>query len=266
MKTSTGYKIWQIVYPIGIYYVVSSLAYFVLTLFLGEDTQTYMVRQMFCSAVTIPVIQSFYMQDKHTEEIVYGKRTFSVNPWFLWMAGIAAVGMALLGFAVNNLIAMTGLVGVSAGFERANTAFFGGTVLYELLGSCLLIPVAEELIFRGVVFKRLKLYIGAVPAMVLSALIFGIMHVNLVQCLYAAVLGFGLALLYEKTNLFCIPVIGHIAANLVAVARAETGIFDFAFYSSVSGIVVTFVAAACAGVLLYRVWKMPVWEDMQYKQ
>lgn len=106
MKTSTGYKIWQIVYPIGIYYVVSSLAYFVLTLFLGEDTQTYMVRQMFCSAVTIPAIQSFYMQDKHTEEIVYGKRTFSMNPCFLRMAGITAVAMALLGFAVNNLIAM----------------------------------------------------------------------------------------------------------------------------------------------------------------
>lgn len=103
-------------------------------------------------------------------------------------------------------------------------------VLYELLGSCLLIPVAEELIFRGVVFKRLKLYIGAVPAIIFSALIFGIMHVNLVQCLYAAVLGLGLALLYEKTNLFCIPVIGHIAANLVAVARAETGTLIFAFY------------------------------------
>lgn len=189
-----------------------------------------------------------------------------MNPCFLRMAGITAVAMALLGFAVNNLIAMTGLTGVSAGFERANTAFFGGMVLYELLGSCLLIPVAEELIFRGVVFKRLKLYIGAVPAIVFSALIFGIMHVNLVQCLYAAVLGLGLALLYEKTNLFCIPVIGHIAANLVAVARAETGIFDFAFYPNVSGIVVTFVAAACAGVLLYRVWKMPEWEDMQNKQ
>ena len=86
------------------------------------------------------------------------------------------------------------------------------------------------------------------------------------QCLYAAVLGLGLALLYEKTNLFCIPVIGHIAANLVAVARAETGIFDFAFYPNVPGIVVTFVAAVCAGVLLHRVWKMPEWEDMQNKQ
>ena len=255
MKTSTGYKIWQIVYPIGIYYVVSSLAYFVLTLFLGEDTQTYMVRQMFCSTVTIPVIQSFYMQDKHTEEIVYGKRTFSVNPWFLWMAGIAAVGMALLGFAVNNLITMTGLVGVSAGFERANTAFFGGTVLYELLGSCLLIPVAEELIFRGVVFKRLKLYIGAVPAMVLSALIFGIMHVNLVQFLYAAVLGLFLAFVLEKTGLVSMAVLGHITANVIAIIRTEYNWLTFSFYPTLAGILFTSAMAIVGMAIVIYFWK-----------
>ena len=30
MKTTGGFKLWQIIYPIGIYYVVSSLMYFVL--------------------------------------------------------------------------------------------------------------------------------------------------------------------------------------------------------------------------------------------
>ena len=36
MKTTGGFKLWQIIYPIGIYYVVSSLMYFVLGLFLGD--------------------------------------------------------------------------------------------------------------------------------------------------------------------------------------------------------------------------------------
>ena len=35
MKTTGGFKLWQIIYPIGIYYVVSSLMYFVLGLFHG---------------------------------------------------------------------------------------------------------------------------------------------------------------------------------------------------------------------------------------
>ena len=41
MKTTGGFKLWQIIYPIGIYYVVSSLMYFVLGLFLGDGQQTY---------------------------------------------------------------------------------------------------------------------------------------------------------------------------------------------------------------------------------
>ncbi|MFQ8776280.1 MAG: hypothetical protein ACLR78_00590 [Roseburia sp.] len=41
MKTTGGFKLWQIIYPIGIYYVVSSLMYFVLGLFWGWATDLY---------------------------------------------------------------------------------------------------------------------------------------------------------------------------------------------------------------------------------
>ena len=72
MKTTGGFKLWQIIYPIGIYYVVSSLMYFVLGLFLGDGQQTYMLRQLICSAATIPATMSFYKQDKIAEQVVYG--------------------------------------------------------------------------------------------------------------------------------------------------------------------------------------------------
>ena len=56
MKTTGAYKIWRIIYPIGIYYVVSSLAYFFLTLLLGAGEESYMLRQMLCAAATIPFV------------------------------------------------------------------------------------------------------------------------------------------------------------------------------------------------------------------
>lgn len=64
MKTTGGFKLWQIIYPIGIYYVVSSLMYFVLGLFLGDGQQTYMLRQLICSAATIPATMSFISRIK----------------------------------------------------------------------------------------------------------------------------------------------------------------------------------------------------------
>ena len=59
MKQTKGYQIWQIIYPIGLYYVVSSLCYFALEMLLGTANETYMLRQLVCAAVTIPVILKF---------------------------------------------------------------------------------------------------------------------------------------------------------------------------------------------------------------
>ena len=83
MKTTGAYKIWRIIYPIGIYYVVSSLAYFFLTLLLGAGEESYMLRQMLCAAATIPFVWMHYGQDRAARETVYGRtQGFSA----LWQA------------------------------------------------------------------------------------------------------------------------------------------------------------------------------------
>ena len=242
MKTTWGYRIWQIVYPIGIYYVVSSLIYFALELLIGTAVETYMLRQLVCAACTIPVTLRFYQQDAVIRNTVYGKKQLKLDGAQIKNILCTLLAAAALGIAVNNIIAMTPLISASAGFQTANESFFGGTVVYELLGSCLMVPIAEELLFRGVVYQRLKGMMGAVPqAIVLSALIFGAVHFNLVQFLYATVLGCLLAYLYEKTEHFYIPVLGHIAANTIAVWRAETGALSFAYEPSAEGIGFTIV-------------------------
>ena len=174
MKKTGIYRFWQIVYPIGIYDVVSSVVYFCLTMMFGAETETYMLRQMVCGAFTIPFILSFYRQDRQLETVVYGEAEKPAGSRTLWNIFCAVAAGAMTGIAVNNLIAMTPLIGLSPGFDEANTSFFAGGILYELLGSCLVIPAAEELLYRGVVWKRLRMYFGNAAALVLSAVIFGV--------------------------------------------------------------------------------------------
>ena len=254
MKTTGGFKLWQIIYPIGIYYVVSSLMYFVLGLFLGDGQQTYMLRQLICSAATIPATMSFYKQDKIAEQVVYGTEKEKLDTKWLADAALAAAGAATLGIAVNNIIAMTPLVQMSEGFQEANQSFFAGTVVFELLGSCLVIPLAEELLYRGVVERRLSLLCGSAPAIVLSAVIFGVMHWNVVQFLYAGILGLLLAWLLERTGFLYAPVLAHIGANVMAVVRSETGWLDFAYQPTAAGVAVTVLlfAVAAFAVLLVK--------------
>lgn len=267
MKTTGAYKIWQIVYPIGMYYVVSSLVFFALQMLIGNGSDTYMLRQMLCAAVTIPFILPFYMQDKRAEAVVYGEAPGAAQKCptgravrerqSAQSAGriarnvlLAAVSAAALGIGVNNLIAMTPLIQRSEGFAAANEQFFGGQVVYELMGSCLLIPIAEELLYRGIAYKRLKIFLGVGPAVLLSALLFGIVHANLVQFLYAGVLGILLAFLLERTNALYAPIVGHIAANVAAVVRQETGWLAFSYEPTAGGIGFTVLMLGIAAVTL----------------
>ncbi len=173
--------------------------------------------------------------------------------FFCTVAGALLAG-ASLGMAVNNVIAMTPLIEASAGFQSANQAFFAGGVVFELLGSCLVIPLAEELLYRGVVERRLSLLCGSAPAIVLSAVIFGVMHWNVVQFLYAGILGLLLAWLLERTGFLYAPVLAHIGANVMAVVRSETGWLDFAYQPTAAGVAVTVLlfAVAAFAVLLVK--------------
>lgn len=243
MKKTGVYRVWQVIYPIGIYYVVSSITFFFLGMLLGNNQETYMLRQMVCGAVTIPFILSFYKQDKQFED--------SFNAQTMHVILLSVSTGAMLGIAVNNLITMTPLMEVSAGFKEANDSFFAGGILYEFLGSCLVIPIAEELLYRGVVFKRLRVFLGVWPAVLLSAIIFGTVHANLVQFLYAGILGLLLAFLLQTTGKLYAPILGHIAANVAAVVRQETGWLDFAYEPTVAGIGLSvLLLAATAGVLV----------------
>lgn len=250
MKTTGAYKVWSIVYPVGIYYVVSSLVYFALELFFGTAYESYMLRQMICAAATIPFVASFYRQDMAIEQTVYGKHRIVLTDSVL-----ALVAGAALGIGVNNVIAMTPLIRMSTGFSEANQAFFAGKFAFELLGSGLLIPIAEELLYRGVVYKRLRLLVGVTPAIVLSAVIFGVMHFNLVQFLYAGILGLLLAFLVERTDFVHMAVLAHMAANVAAIVRQETGFLSFSYEPDAAGIGVTVLFLAAAGAAVFCLYR-----------
>lgn len=240
MKQIKGYRLWQIIYPVGFYYVVSSVAFLFEGMLLGNGNETYMLRQTLCACITIPFLYfSFYRKDLQLEKIVMDGKEKDTATDVMKMICYAIVGTGALGIACNNLIAMTPLMQVSAGYQETNQAFFSGGIVFEILGSGFLIPIAEEMLFRGIVFKRLRIWAGARIAIGGSALFFALIHVNLVQFLYAGILGCFLAFLMEKSGKLYVPVLGHVTANLIAIVRAETGWLSFAYKMTLAGIGVT---------------------------
>ena len=82
-------------------------------------------------------------------------------------------------------------------------------------------PVLEELFFRGMIYKRLRDIVNVKAAIIISALFFGAFHGNLVQLVYAFIIGLMLAYVYEKFKTIWVPIVFHMGANLISILITE---------------------------------------------
>ena len=227
--------IWDVFYPLALYYAVTIILMFAAQLIFGTENENYMICEILASAITIPIMyQSFYKPDKvlrpfftslKVSSLEEKSKGASANRQEKVRNALCIVGIsALIGIGLNNIILMSPLATMSGGYEEAASHFYGGTFVMELIGSAFLTPILEELVYRGIIYSRLKYMVGIIPSMVGASLIFAIMHFNIVQFLYAFLLGFVLIVFMEKTGHVYGAILGHITANTIAVVRTETGI------------------------------------------
>lgn len=130
--------------------------------------------------------------------------------------------LALAVFAVasvvffNTLISLSGLAEQSAAFQetaKRQYAVSPGMGLFLYAGVS---AVAEEVVFRFLLFNRLRRSGGrAAYGVFVSAFLFGIYHGNVVQGLYAFVLGVLIACAYFRFDSFFAPVLFHGLGNAV---------------------------------------------------
>ena len=117
-------------------------------------------------------------------------------------SSFAAIGMENL----FNLFGYTMADSVEAATETSSTL---SMLLYVGFAG----PVAEELVYRGFVMRRLEKY-GSSFAILISSLLFGLMHGNLAQIFFAAAVGLILGWLAMEYSIVW-SILLHILNNLV---------------------------------------------------
>lgn len=154
-------------------------------------------------------------------------------------------------YVLNLLIEQTGLPNSN---EEAFIAMSRNP--FGLLSIALLAPILEELLFRGAIEGYL-LREGRSPwgAIVVSSLIFGVVHMNPAQIPFAFLLGMMFGWLYYRTGSLLPGVVGHVLNNSVAVANMIL-YGDATLEEQVHDEVMMWVWAAIAAVafLLSAVW------------
>ena len=157
-----------------------------------------------------------YIIDAESKEI-----TMKQVKWYNYIeiAVISIVATIVLTFLFSAL----GLTENQAYSEIARRQFFGHESIAETIGLyCIVSPVVEELIFRFGIFNLMLIIFRKLDNHVhlcvwLTALLFGIYHMNLVQGLYAFHMGLVITYSYAVYRRFSIPVVAHICANATAL-------------------------------------------------
>ena len=88
-------------------------------------------------------------------------------------------------------------------------------ILLFMLNAVLVVPLIEELFFRGFLYSFLKRFTSTWGAIVLSAGIFAFAHQNLASVLPLWLLGIVLATAYEHTGSLLLPMCIHGCFNLI---------------------------------------------------
>lgn len=141
------------------------------------------------------------------------KPRFRLSLWLLLL--ILCMGLMHAGGLVGTFL-MEGLSSLLhydyvSGLEESVSA---STPWITLLAACVIAPIGEEFAFRKLIIDRTRRF-GDMPAILISALVFALVHGNLFQFFYAFLVGLVLAYVYTRTGNMWISVAMHAAINLI---------------------------------------------------
>jgi len=143
--------------------------------------------------------------------------------WFLVGFGLLLVAFPVricLGlvahFAVGGTIENIAGVDDGTGFPIIASPALAGLPNAFMVG--VVAPVVEELIFRAILYVKLRQRMGIIGAALISSLFFGLIHPYIAMGVSAAVMGLVLAWLYEKSRSIWVPLILHVVNNSILFA------------------------------------------------
>lgn len=175
---------------------------------------TFMDTVSYLSYFMIPGILFYRMSGKYdTEPIRFSFRM----PWFTPLLIFAGIAVTLTAARCNAW--MMSAIGYELPEELFVPSDYSDPSSVALFITVSLAPgFCEEFLFRGVIYGNLRRY-GKSQAILLSALLFSMMHQNIAQSFYTFVAGIMLALCYELTGSIWCGTFMHLFNNLYSVLQ-----------------------------------------------
>ena len=183
---------------------------------------------VFTALVCIPVFLSMMKSDKIKYQIFIQEEEKTVRASFLKHLYIP-IGAIALHIALNNIFTLGNLSIINEVYQKTSADMSVSKFLVQLVGLGILVPVSEELLFRGVVYRRLKFFMKLSMAMLCSALAFAWFQSSAVQGIYAFISTIVFTWLYEEYKTMWAPIIAHVCMSVISIILTQYDLFLWIF-------------------------------------
>ncbi len=179
----------------------------------------------------------------------------SMGATIIMLVPALTLTVPLLLLASLTLSAMMVTVFPLSGWEERMFAEMSEETVGAVVAACILAPVLEEMLFRGIILRSFLRQYAKWPAIFGSAALFGFAHMNLYQYVIAVGIGVYLGWLYERTRslLPCIALhaVYNIGCTVLGSGRPDDELASFSIFSANSW--AGALILAMAGVYLLRI-------------
>ena len=212
--------VWRELYPVGIHYLIGQILGSAVLLWLvnhvSNAQESYYSYTLVITGLTgvLVMFPAVYFYRKDCIGRLIGGLT-SIEEQRLSVPEMLLLLAAGAGFAqyANVLVAIL-QNWISSSYGETMTKITSGKSLFMMIfWMGIVAPIAEEMIFRWLVYLRLRDHFSVLVSAVISAAFFGIYHGNVLQAVYAFILGGLFAWFLEMGGNKWTSVLMHIGAN-----------------------------------------------------
>lgn len=173
---------------------------------------TYLLNAFSLYIVAFLLVKLLLRKVENVEQKPKVKLTFKKFMWYLFVA--YGIGIFCATFT-NEIITLISKLCNKEFSDRVEEMMSNSTPIPLILFVAIIGPIFEELIFRGLLLKKLRVY-GDKTAIIYTSIAFGLFHTNISQILFAAVIGVVLGYIVCKTNNIKYSIMIHIIINMLS--------------------------------------------------
>lgn len=203
-----------IMWYLGVMLLVEAIEYLIIAIYISDYNYNMVFNQINAHQEVTGLIAAMIMI-----AVLFGRRKqnglkISKNINFLYI-NIPLLGIVAC-IAISSIISLV----MQGQTEPVSSRYMPLTILAT--GICM--PIAEEMIFRGLIYERMRSTLGASISAFISSILFAILHSGKEQAMYALAFGLIAVLVYEMYDRNILSsIILHISANVTAIIFNSIG-------------------------------------------